>query len=62
MSQLSQFLDHETLAKLSETQIRTLNDQLEGQLQSQLHSNAALKKELGDFVQKAAAAHLKSGH
>lgn len=62
MSQLTHFLDHETLAKLSETQIRTLNDQFEGKLQKELHSNAALSKEVGDFVQKAAAAHLKSGH
>jgi hypothetical protein len=62
MSQLSHFLDHETLAKLSETQVRTLNDQLEGELQRQLNSNAALKQAVGESLQKAAAAHLKSGH
>jgi hypothetical protein len=61
MSQLSQFLDHETLAKLSDAQVTALNSQLEGELQTQLHTNTALKTAVGDSLQKAAAAHLKSG-
>jgi hypothetical protein len=58
MSMLAQFLDHATLAKLNETQIRTLNDQLEGQLVAELHSNQALKSSVERNLKAAAAAHL----
>jgi len=61
MTVLSQFLDSDTLAKLSEGQIRTLNDQLEGGLVKLLYTNDAAKAEIGKSLQSAAASHLKVG-
>ena len=60
MGVLSQFVDHQTLAKLTDHQVQALNDTLEAALVKTAFTNEALNKELQTALKAAATHHVNA--